>query len=49
MRADIFSKLGDLYAKQNHKPDAIAQYREALKLNPRDPAALEGLKRLGEK
>ena len=49
VRADIFSKLGDIYAKQNHKPEAIAQYREALKLNAQDPAAIEGLKRLGEK
>ncbi len=49
VRADIFAKLGDIYAKQNHKPEAIAQYREALKLNAQDPAAIEGLKRLGEK
>jgi tetratricopeptide (TPR) repeat protein len=49
VRADILSKLGDIYARQNHKPEAIVQYREALKLNSRDPAALEGLKRLGEK
>ena len=49
VRADIFSKLGDIYAQQNHKAEAIAQYREAQKLNANDPAAAEGLKRLGEK
>jgi tetratricopeptide (TPR) repeat protein len=49
VRSAIFSRLGDIYAKQNRKPEAIAQYREALTLNPRDPAATEGLKRLGEK
>lgn len=49
VRADIFSKLGDIYAQQNHKPEAIAQYREAQKLNANDPAAAQGLKRLGEK
>jgi tetratricopeptide (TPR) repeat protein len=49
VRADIFSKLGDIYAQQGHKPEAIAQYHEAQKLNANDPAAIEGLKRLGEK
>ena len=49
VRADLFSKLGDIYARQNRKPEAIANYREALKLNANDPAATEGLKRLGEK
>jgi tetratricopeptide (TPR) repeat protein len=49
VRADIFSKLGDIYAQQGKKPEAIAEYREAQKLNVNDPAAIEGLKRLGEK
>ncbi len=48
-RADLFSKIGDIYARQNRKQDAITQYHEALKLNPRDTGAVEGLKRLGEK
>ncbi|MCW3052421.1 MAG: Tetratricopeptide repeat, partial [Chthonomonadales bacterium] len=34
VRADLFSKLGDVYALQNHKPEAIVQYHEAQKLNP---------------
>ncbi len=49
VRADIFSKLGDIFALQNRKPEAITQYHEAQKLNARDPAAAQGLKRLGEK
>jgi len=49
LRADMFAKLGDIYAQQNHKPEAIAHYHEAQKLNPQDPTAAEGLKRLGEK
>lgn len=49
VRADIFSKLGDIYARQNNKAEAIAQYHQAQKLNARDPAAAAGLQRLGEK
>ena len=47
--ANIHSKLGDIYAQQNNKAEAVAHYHEAQKLNANDPAAAQGLKKLGEK
>ena len=41
-------RIGSLYEKQNDKPNAVKQYREALKINARDTQAAESLKRLGE-
>ena len=47
--AQLHTKLGAAYEKQNSKADAVAQYREAMKINPQDKTAEESLKRLGEK
>ena len=41
-------RIGSLYEKQNDKPNAVKQYREALKINAKDAQAAESLKRLGE-
>ena len=49
VRAQIRVKLGELYEKIGKKDEAIAQYREALKLNIRETPATDALKRLGEK
>ena len=42
------NRIGSLYEKQNDKPNAIKQYREALKANAKDAQATASLKRLGE-
>ena len=42
------NRIGSLYEKQNDKPNAVKQYRAALKINAKDAQATEGLKRLGE-
>ena len=49
VRSQIRVKIGELYEKIGKKEDAISQYREALKLNSREVAATDALKRLGEK
>lgn len=47
VRAQIHDAIGGIYEKQGRKTDALGEYREALKLNPDDPKAAQGLKRLG--
>jgi tetratricopeptide (TPR) repeat protein len=49
VRAQIRSKMGGIYEKKGSKKEAVMQYREALKLNPKDKEASDALKRLGEK
>lgn len=49
VRAQIRDKIGAIYLKQGKKVEAIAQYREALKLYSKDKNALEALMKLGEK
>ena len=49
VRAQIRVKLGELYEKIGQKENAVAQYKEALKLNVNDVAATTALKRMGEK
>ena len=46
VKANLRSKIGNLYAKIGNKTEAEAQFREALKLNPQDPTALAGLSQL---
>lgn len=46
VRAQIRVRLGDIYAKKGNKTEAAGHYREALKLNPNDEAAKEGLKKV---
>ena len=41
-------RIGSLYEKQNDKPNAVKQYRAALKINAKDAQATDALKRLGE-
>ncbi len=42
------NRIGSLYEKQNDKPNAVKQYRAALKINAKDAQAADALKRLGE-
>ena len=42
-------RIGSLYEKQNDKPNAIKQYRAALKINAKDAQAADALKRLGRR
>ncbi|MBI5561811.1 MAG: hypothetical protein HY894_03000 [Deltaproteobacteria bacterium] len=41
------SGLGMLYQRKGMRKEAVAEYNEALRLDPSDPAAKEGLKGLG--
>jgi len=43
VRAQIDDKIGGLFLKAGDKSNAELAYRSALKLNPKDPAALAGL------
>lgn len=45
--ADVFARRGALRAEQGDKEGAEADFRETLKYIPDDPAALEGLKKIG--
>lgn len=45
--ADVLSRRGDLKATAGDKKGAEADFREALKYLPDDPAALAGLKKIG--
>jgi Flp pilus assembly protein TadD len=40
-------KLAALYEKNGQKANALTQYREALKADPRNAVATEAIKRLG--
>jgi tetratricopeptide (TPR) repeat protein len=49
LKADpvAYSDRGLVYAKQGKKELAVTDFRAALKLDPSDQAAIDGLKRLG--
>jgi len=47
VRADMLSREGAILEKLGKKPDAAARFQAALKLNPAEPMAIAGLKRLG--
>ena len=45
--AVAFANRGDVYAKKGEKEKAIAEYRQALAIEPDNDVALGGLKKLG--
>jgi tetratricopeptide (TPR) repeat protein len=45
--AEAYSVIGDAWRKQGNCAEATKAYGSALKMNPREPAALEGLKACG--
>ncbi len=45
--ATAFANRGDVYSKKNDRERAVAEYRKAVAIEPANPIALEGLKRLG--
>jgi Flp pilus assembly protein TadD len=45
--AEAYSVMGDAWRKQGNCAEARKAYGAALKMNPREPAALEGLKACG--
>jgi tetratricopeptide (TPR) repeat protein len=47
VRLDIRNRSGAIYEKLNKKDEAIAQYREALHLDPSNATAAAALKKLG--
>ena len=42
-----FANRGDVYSKKGEKDRAIAEYRQALAIEPGNGMALNGLKKLG--
>ncbi len=47
VRVDIRNRSGALYEKLNRNSDAIAQYKEALHLDPQNATATAAIKKLG--
>ena len=47
--AGAYANRGDVHAKKGDRTRAIAEYRQALAIEPDNDVALSGLKKLGVK